>query len=193
MRLPIAALALATVPAAAPAEMVRYDIDPEHAVVAFMVDHLGFAKVLATFGDVEGHFMYDAEARELGEVSVRVGVDSVETHVEARDRHIRGGDFLDGENHPHITFTANGGTAATETTGTVTGDLTVRGVTQPLTLDVMLNKVGAYPFGHQKEVVGVSARGALLRSDFGSTYALQGGIVGDEVDLIIEVEGIRAD
>lgn len=182
----------AILPAAARAEMARYDIDPEHVVVAFLVDHIGYAKVLATFSDIEGYFMYDAEARELGEVSVRVGVNSVDTHLEARDRHIRSADFLDGENHPDITFTANGGTAETETTGTVTGDLTLRGMTKPVTLDVTLNKVAEYPFGHQKETVGISARGMVLRSEYGMTYAL-GGIVGDEVELIIEAEGIRAE
>ena len=115
---------------------------------------------------------------------------SVWTNDERRDNHVRAGDFLDVEAHPDIVFRANGGEASSDTGGTVTGELTVLGVTQPLTLDVTLNKVAAYPFGHEQETIGVSARGTVKRSEFGMTYAL-GGIVGDEVELIIEVEAIR--
>ncbi|MEM7505682.1 MAG: YceI family protein, partial [Pseudomonadota bacterium] len=89
-------------------------------------------------------------------------------------------------------FTANGGEVTGEGTGTVTGDLTLLGVTKPVTLDVTLNKTGPYPFGHKKKTMGISARGMVKRSDFGMTYAL-GGIVGDEVEIVIEMEAILAE
>ena len=76
--------------------------------------------------------------------------------------------------------------------GTITGDLTFRGVTQPVTLDVRLNKIGPYPWG-SNYVVGVSAETVIRRSDFGSTYALEGGMVGDEIPLTFEIEAIRRD
>ena len=191
-----AAIALmlgSAVPMAAQAEMSRYELDPDHTVVAFMIDHIGYAKVLGQFTEVSGHFMYDAEARELGEVRVRVPIASVETFNDPRDQHILSEDFLWADQQPEMVFTADGGDPDTDTTGTVTGTLSLRGVEAPLTLAVTLNKVGAYPFGHGRETVGISARGSVLRSDSGSTYALGGGIVGDEVEIIIEAEGLAAE
>lgn len=169
-----------------------YDIDPDHAAIAFTVDHIGFAKVLGQFLKAEGSFVYNEQTRELGEVTVEIDATSVFSNHKRRDDHIRNKDFLDAGANPVITFKANGGEAATETTGTVTGDLTIRGVTKPVTLDVTLNKAGPYPFGHKKHTLGISARATILRSEWGMTYAL-GGIVGDEVDLIIEIEAIQRD
>jgi len=194
MTRPLTAAILATLlPGAASAEMVRYDLDPEHTTVAFLVSHIGFANTLGQFTQVSGHFMYDAEANELGEVSVTVPIRSIETFNDARDNHIVSEDFLWADQQPEMVFTATGGIAKTDTAGTVTGDLSFRGETNEVTLEVTLNKVDAYPFGHGKETVGISARGSLNRSDWGSTYALQGGIVGDSVDLIIEAEALRAE
>ena len=102
---------------------------------------------------------------------------------------MRSGDFLDADDNPAISFKANGGSITSDRTGKVTGDLTIRGVTQPVTLDVTWNKSGKYPFGHKEHTIGVSARTTIQRSAFGMDYA-QGGIVGDDVDLIIELEAI---
>lgn len=169
-----------------------FKIDPDHALVAFKVDHIGYAKVLGQFLKVSGEFVYDTETATLGRVSVTVDANSVFSNQQARDKHIRGRDFLDTETAPEITFQADGGKAETETTGTVTGALTVRGVTRPVTLDVRLNKAGPYPFGHKKFTLGISASATIKRSEWGMTYAL-GGIVGDDVELIIEVEAILQD
>jgi polyisoprenoid-binding protein YceI len=185
-----AAAVLMTAPAhAAPR---TYQIDPAHVTIAFLVDHIGYAKTLGKFLKTEGSFVYNEETRELGEVMVTVDATSVFSNDEARDNHVRNKDFLDSKAHPEITFTATGGEATGETTGTVTGDLTIRGVTRPVTLDVTLNKAGPYPFGHKKQTLGISARATIKRSEWGMTYAL-GGLVGDEVDLIIEVEAIQQD
>ncbi|MEO1495250.1 MAG: YceI family protein [Pseudomonadota bacterium] len=191
----VAALAVATASAAivpAQAEPRTYKIDPSHATIAFLVDHIGYAKTLGKFLKTEGSFVYDEKAKELGEVTVTVDATSVFSNDEARDNHVRNKDFLDSKAHPAITFTATGGQATGETTGTVTGDLTIRGVTKPVTLDVTLNKAGPYPFGHKKHTLGISARATIKRSEWGMTYAL-GGLVGDDVDLIIEVEAIQQD
>lgn len=183
---------LAGLPLAAGAEPAIYDIDPEHAVAAFTVMHAGYAKVLGRFSDVEGQFTFDPETNEAGDISARIGAASVDTGQDARDEHVRSADFLDAEAHPDITFTSTGTTALSETSGTVTGDLTIRGVTQPVELDVTLNQVAVYPCCHEKETVGISARTSIKRSDFGSTYALP-VFVGDDVDIILEVEAIRRD
>ncbi|MEM9013124.1 MAG: YceI family protein [Pseudomonadota bacterium] len=188
----LATLGALTLPQPAFADPARYALDPSHTTIGFLVDHIGYAKTLGLFTEIEGTFIYDDETNEVSEISVSIPVSSVWTNDDRRDSHVRSADFLDAESHPAITFTAEGGTAETGTTGTVVGDLTVRGVTNPVTLDVTLNKVDEYPFGHQKETLGISIRGTVTRSDYGMTYAL-GGIVGDEVDLLIEFEAIRED
>jgi len=188
-----AATLAAGLPVAVAADMARYELDPEHTVVAFMVGHVGYAKVLGQFTEVSGHFMYDKDANELGEVRVSVPIRSVETFQDARDEHIASADFLWADEQPEMVFTADGGQAQTDTTGTVTGDLAFRGQSNPVTLQVTLNKVAEYPFGHGRETVGISARGTLDRSEWGMTYAIDNGLVGDTVELIIETEALLAE
>lgn len=191
--LTLAALLLGLSVPAARAEMARYDLDPDHVVVAFLVKHIGYENVLGTFAGVTGHFLFDPATRVLGAVEVSIGAETVETRHEARDGHVKSADFLNVAAFPTITFTADGGTPRSETAGTVAGTVTILGVSQPLSLDVTLNKVAPYPFGHGKETVGISARGSLDRSAFGMSYGLAGEMVGDRVELIIEAEAIRAD
>ncbi|MEL6206404.1 MAG: YceI family protein [Pseudomonadota bacterium] len=179
-------------PGAVAAAPATYAIDPDHVVVSFTVMHAGYARTLGVFTDVAGEFTYDADTQELGDVSVTIGAASVNTFHEARDGHVRSPDFLDAEANPQITFVASGGEAASDTSGTVTGDLTIRGVTQPVTLDVTLNQNAVYPCCHGKETLGISATASILRSDFGSTYALP-VFVGDEVDIMLEFEAIMQD
>ncbi len=187
-----AALAAALLAPAALAAPATYKLDPSHTTIGFLVDHIGYAKTFGLFRELEGEFEFDPEARTLGDVRVSVDAASVFTNDDRRDEHVRNKDFLHVESHPEILFVASGGEVTGENTGTVTGDLTILGVTKPITLEVTLNKIGEYPFGHEKETVGVSARGTVVRSEYGMTYAL-GGLVGDEVDLIIEFEAIRQD
>lgn len=187
----LTAAALAAGPAQA--QMAVYTLDREHAVVAFLIDHIGYAATLGRFTGMEGTIEFDADALELGSVDITVDPATVFTDNDARDNHVRGGDFLDVEAHPAIRFTADGGEAQSEDTGTVTGTLEILGQRNPLTLDVTLNKIAEYPFGHQRQTVGISARGTLMRSDFGMTYGVENGLVGDEVELIIEAEFVRAE
>lgn len=186
-----AALVLLAPPASAAPE--RYELDPEHTTVSFLVGHVGYASTLGVFLDIEGGFTYDREARALSELEVAVRTDSVETFHDARDEHVRSGDFLDAEAHPVMTFTAQGGEPENDTAGTVTGELTLRGETRPLTLDVTLNKADVYPFGHGRFVLGLTVRGTLRRSDWGMTYAVENGLVADEVELVIETEAMRVE
>lgn len=200
LAVPIVAVCLAiTITAAwaapAKAEPRDYRFDPAQTVVAFMVDHLGFSEVLARFLEVDGGFTYDESTQELTDLRVEIAADSVETHDDARDRHLLSGDFLDAGNHPTITFVGTDATPTGETTGTVSGDLTVRGVSVPVTLDVTLNRIAEYPFAttgpSPNYVIGVSASAILNRADFGMDYALDNGWVGGEVDVIIEIQAIR--
>lgn len=176
----------------ASAEMARWVIDPEHFSILFSASHIGYQQQLGLFLEGSGSFRFDEASRELADLVVEIDARSVFTNHQARDNHVRSGDFLDAENHPLIRFVMTGAEPANETTGTITGDLTIRGVTRPVTLDVRLNKIGPYPWG-STYVLGVSAETTIRRSEFGSTYALEGGIVGDEIPLVFEVEAIRQD
>ena len=187
-----AGLVLSLAAAPALAEPHRYEIDPSHATVGFWVMHIGYARTWGQFTEVSGGYTYNAETQELSDLKVTVPTASVSTHHEARDGHVKNADFLNVSEYPEMTFTASGGEVTSDNTGKVTGDLTLLGVTKPVTFDVTLNKTGAYPFGHKKQTMGVSARSTIKRSDFGMTYAL-GGIVGDEVEVVIEIEAIQQD
>jgi len=184
----LAAIVLATT---ANAESARFELDPEHTAIGFVIEHVGFAGTLGVFRNVSGGFTYDAETQELSDVEITVETGSVDTFNEARDNHVKGKDFLDVGEYPAMVFTADGGTPASATSGTVTGELSILGQSRPLTLDVTLNKAAEYPFGHKRFVLGLTVRGTVKRSDYGMEYAIDNGLVGDDVTLLIETEAMR--
>jgi polyisoprenoid-binding protein YceI len=185
-------LAPALAARSAAAEMARYAIDPEHFSILFSAGHIGYQQQLGMFLAGSGSFSFDETSLEVADLVVEIDAASVFSNHQGRDNHLRSGDFLDAENHPMIRFVMTDAEPASDTAGTITGDLTFRGVTRPVTLDVALNKIGAYPWG-PNYVVGVSAETVINRSDFGSTYALEGGMVSDEITLVFEIEAIRQD
>ncbi len=194
MRTLLSATALfVTQTATAWADPARYELDPEHTSIYFTVDHVGYAKTLGLFTGMSGSFIYDVDTQDLSDVRVAIDAATVQTFHDARDRHVRSGSFLNVSDHPAITFVASAGTPAGDTKGTVTGDLTIIGVTLPVTLDVTLNKSAAYPFGHKREVLGLSMTTTIQRSDFGMTYGVDNGLVGDEVVINIETEAMKMD
>jgi polyisoprenoid-binding protein YceI len=168
-----------------------FELDPEHTTVAFLVAHIGYAKVLGQFGSVEGSYRFDGESGELTDVSVVVQTASVNTQHGARDKHVKSGDFLNAERFPRMTFTATGARRTGEGTYEVAGELELLGRSRPLILHATLNKSAEYPIGDRAYVMGVSARGTLKRSDFGMTYAVDNGWVADEVEIVVEFEARR--
>ncbi|MEO0370241.1 MAG: YceI family protein, partial [Pseudomonadota bacterium] len=130
MRFLAPALAAAAFATPALADKALYQLDDTHTAIYFTVDHIGYAKTLGIFTGLEGSFMYDLETQELSDVNVTIQAASVNTFHEARDGHVRNKDFLHVEDHPTITFTASEGAPEGDTNGTVTGDLTILGVTQ---------------------------------------------------------------
>jgi polyisoprenoid-binding protein YceI len=176
---------------AATAAPQRYTLDPSHLSIGFMVMHIGFAKTLGIFKEAKGSFVFDADKPAVSEIDVVINAASVFTNHAARDDHLRNADFLYAEKFPEITFRGTSAAPTGPRTGTVTGDLTLRGVTRPVTLNVTWNRSGAYPFGDKHEAIGISARTTIKRSEFGMTYALAGDLVGDDVEIILEFEAIR--
>lgn len=182
---------LGTLPGIVTAEPARYELDSAHTTIAFLVEHIGYAKTLGQFLRASGGYTFDADEGLLSAVNVTVETESVDTHHEARDRHLRSGDFLAAEDHPSMTFTADGARQTGERTYVVTGELTLLGTTRPLTLEATVNKSAPYPIGDRAEVMGVSARGTLKRSEFGMTYGVADNLVGDDVEIVIEFEARR--
>jgi polyisoprenoid-binding protein YceI len=182
-------LLLLTAPlAAAPA---TYRIDPEHFSIAFLVEHIGYEKLIGMFSKANGEFVYDEATRKLTSATVEVQAASVDTHHEPRDNHVRGGDFLNAEEHPVVRFVAREYQASDAGHGILRGDLTLLGQTHPVDVTVTLNKAAKYPFGHGKHTLGVSARAKLKRSQWGMSYGVGNKMVGDEVELLFEFEALR--
>jgi len=177
----------------AAAEPREYVMDQEHFAVAFMVHHLGLADTVGMFREASGSFTFDEETGKLSDVVITVQTDSVFTNHDDRDEHLRGPDFLNVQEHPTMTFTADGATKTGDKTAKVKGELTMLGKTEPLTLDVTYNGSREYPFGDGHHAIGISARGTIQRSDYGMTYAVEDNLVGDTIDLIIEFEAMYAD
>lgn len=176
---------------AAKAEPVEFVLDPAHTYITFFVSHIGYSDMSGMFLESTGSFSYDEESQELKSATITVKTDSVFTNHEKRDEHLRGADFLNTGEFPEMTFVATGAEKLSETEGKVTGDLTLLGVTKPITLDAKLNKAGAYPFGDGHYAVGIDATGTFKRSDFGMSYGVEGNIVGDDIKLVLGFEGIR--
>lgn len=174
----------------------RYRLDPDHATVAFLVRHIGFARVLGSFRQVSGEFEFDEKSGRIGEVRIVVRTASVDTGVEARDRHLNSADFFDVEKHPEMVFESDGAQLGDDRRAELRGRLTLRGQTRPLVLDVIWNKSALSPLvvdGEHPYVLGASASGRLKRSEFGMDYGLANLLVGDEVELLIELEARRQD
>jgi polyisoprenoid-binding protein YceI len=146
---------------------------------------------MGMFRDVEGEFEYDEETGELSSGKLMFKAASVFTNHEKRDDHVRNKDFLNAGDHPEITFVVTGFEKTGDDTSTVTGDLTLLGQTRPVDVDVTLNKAAEYPFGHEEYTLGISAETVIKRSDWGMTYGVDNGMVGDEVTLRFGFEAIK--
>ena len=167
-----------------------WTVDPTHAEVGFVARHIMVAKVRGRFTEVSG----TVEVGEtLAETSVRAvaSAASVSTNQADRDGHLRSADFFDAASHPTMEYH----TTAVRRSGDgfeVDGDLTIKGVTRPVTLAVEFNGIGSDPWGGKR--LGLSARGEINRGDFGISFnvPLEGGgvMVGERVQLIIEVEAV---
>ncbi len=178
----------------AQAQAARYDIDPDHLTVAFMVDHIGYAKVLGLFRSARGSYRFDEAGAALSDVRIEVETASVFSNQRKRDDHLKGPDFLNSGEFPRMVFTAAGARRIGERSFEITGELELLGRKQPLTLQATWNKSAESPMGGlggKPYVMGVSARGSFKRSVYGMNYAVSNGWVGDEVALIIEFEAVR--
>lgn len=192
----LAALALTALlgTGAALAQPQRYEIDPDHLSLGFLVDHIGYAKVLGMFRSARGSYRFDEATGTLSDVRIEVDTASVFSNQRKRDDHLKGPDFLNSGEFPRMVFTASNARRTADRQYEITGQLELLGKSQPLTLQATWNKSAESPlggFGRKPYVMGVSARGSFKRSAYGMNYAVANGWVGDTVDLIIEFEAVR--
>jgi polyisoprenoid-binding protein YceI len=179
-------------PAAATAT-ATWDIDTAHANAGFRVRHLMVSHVRGHLGPVTGTVFIDERDVTRSRVDVSVDARGLDSREPRRDEHLRSADFLDVANHPTVTFRSTRVEAPSGPAGDlrVTGDLTIRGVTRPVTLDVeALPPAITDPWGNTRR--GVSARARISRKDWGLTWNLvieAGGVAaGDEVAIEIDAE-----
>ena len=183
----------ATTPAATTASQTTWSIDPAHSHVEFAVRHLMISTVKGRFGVVTGTVKTDDADPARGEVEVSIDAASIDTREAQRDAHLKSADFFDVERFPTITFR---GSRISDVSGDrfkLTGDLTIHGVTRPVTLDVTSEGRGKDPWGGDR--AGFSATTKIKRSEFGLTWnqVLEtGGIaVGDEIKISLDIEAIK--
>jgi polyisoprenoid-binding protein YceI len=188
----VVALALALAAGAAQAQVARYEIDPEHFSVGFLVDHLGYARVLGMFQKASGTYSFDETTGALSDVRIEIDAASVYTAHRRRDNHLRSADFLNAGEFPRIVFKGGPAKRTGERTFTIDGQLELLGKSLPVTIEAKWNKSGKYELpGTDAYAMGVSARGSFKRSGFGMSYGLGNNWVGDTVELIVEFEAKR--
>lgn len=178
-----------TAPSVAPAPALsgNYILDPAHASVTWSLSHAGLSNYTARFDNISGVLSFNSAAPENSRVDIRIDPACVNTGLPEFDETIANDPrYFDAKAFPEIRFTSTSAVLLTESSGTLTGDLTFRGQTRPVTLDVIYNGAGK-SFGHPGDTLGFSATGTLERSDFGLTYLSNFGI-GDQVTLRIEAE-----
>jgi len=174
-----------------------YRMDPAHTRLWFTVDHLGFSRYMALFTRVEATVLFDPERPEAMQVSAAVDLTSLETHNDDPgydfNAIVSGPDFLNATAHPLATFVSTGVELTGADTARVTGDLTLNGITAPMTLTATYNGGwGHMPLDPGGARAGFSLEGTLMRSDFGIANGIPApGTkmgVSDEVRLFIETE-----
>lgn len=177
--------ALAAVSLASPALAAdTYKFDGSHTAVTFHIDHFGFSKPSGKFMNVEGTLVLDEKAPANSKVNVTIPITQINTGVAKLDEHLKNKDFFDVEQFPTATFVSEKVDVKDATSATVTGNLTLHGVTKPVVLDVKLNKLGENFM--KKQTAGFTATTTIKRSDFGISAYLPG--LGDDVKIDIESE-----
>ena len=174
------------IPIPAIPKISTWALDPENSSAAFAVRHV-FSKVRGMFPNPSGTVVFDEETPANSRVSATIDVNLVTTGVEERDTHLKTADFFDAANHPTITFNSTTVSRSSATSYSVAGDLTMHGVTRPVTLDVAVSP----PFDHAGGIRrGIEATTTVDRRDFGLLWEFPGekAVVGDSVEITVNAE-----
>jgi polyisoprenoid-binding protein YceI len=162
-----------------------YELDDTHAYLSFSYSHLGLSNPQIHFADFVANLELSGNDMSQSQVSITIDAASLDSAIPELDDDLKGADFFDVANYPEITFQSTAYEETSESSGRLTGDLSVRDVTKPVTLDVTINSAAMNPL-NRREMIGFSATGILNRSDFGLTaYA---PLIGDELSLLVQIE-----
>lgn len=169
-------------------------IDPAHSRIGFSVRHAMVTTVRGSLAEYESRLFFDGRDPSRSRAEIALATASVDTGVEQRDAHLVGRDFLDAGRHPRITFTSTAVQLASKEVYRMTGDLTIRGTTRPVVLDLTYIGHVTDPFGYER--VGFDGTTTINRSDWGLTYnarlAEGGAMVSERLRLQFDIAAIRA-
>jgi len=179
------AIAMSSIVWSGVASAQAWEFDKSHTRVGFTVDHLGFSSVIGDFRQFDGQVQYDPKQPESLQVNFEIDTKSIDSGWAARDEHLRKADFFNVEQFPKMTFTSTAVKVLGDNKSQVTGNLTLLGVSKPVTLDVTLNKLAINPITN-KQTAGITATTSLKRSDWGMTTYVPA--VGDEIAVRIDAE-----
>lgn len=168
----------------------EYALDKTHAYINFTYSHVGFSRPLFGFDEFDSTLMLDPANLENSRVEVTIDPASIDSNTDDFDAHLKSPDMFNVAEHPEITFVSTGITRESEDRGQITGDLTMLGVTRPVTLDVTFH--GSAPhFRSGAQILGFSAQADIKRSDWGLGFAVP--VVGDDVTIYITAEYAKAE
>ena len=165
-----------------------YVLENTHGYITFSYSHLGFSRPQVGFNTFTVDLDLNAEDPAKSSVKVDIDANSIDSRVAEFDGHLKGDKFFATAAHPGISFESTGITMNSDTTASITGNLTIKGVTKPVTLEATLNKAAEHPM-RKVPTLGLNATAKVLRSDWGLSEYVP--MVGDEVDIIISVELIK--
>ncbi|WP_455356739.1 YceI family protein [Streptomyces sp. SYSU K217416] len=171
-----------------------YAIDPAHSSIGFTVRHAMVTNVRGSFGDFQGTLDLDGSDPSRSTASIEVGIASIDTGIADRDGHLRSGDFFDAEQFPVMAFRSDAAEQLGGDRYRISGDLTIKDVTRPLSIDLEFNGSATDVYGNER--VGFEGSTEILRSDWGLTWnaALETGgvMVSDKVKLTFDISAIKA-
>lgn len=188
MALTLVALAVLATPSAQ-AELVNYKLDPVHTRVLFQISHAGFSNQPGFFPAVQGQLQFDPADWSQSRLEVHIPIASLQLGDAEWNRRILDHTFFDVKKFPEALFVSTKVQQEGDGKGTITGNLTLHGVTRPVTLAVTLNAIKRHPLTRRR-TAGFSASGVISRKDFG--IDAWSSMVGDEVTLQIECEALRS-
>ncbi|MBN8180879.1 MULTISPECIES: YceI family protein [Roseibium] len=190
IRLAASALALSLVAGTALAEPVAYDFDKSHANLAFSYNHLGYSTTEGRFGEWEGTLLIDKDTPANSSIEFTIDVGSLDTFWAERNAHFLSADFFDAEKFPEATFKSTKVEKTGDNQLEVTGDLTIKDITKPVTLTVDVTALGEHPMA-KKEAAGFAVSTVLKRSDYGMDMYVP--YVGDDITVTFHSEALKSD